>query len=85
MHCKAVVSTSVSSFLGKGGSTFFRSHTHSFPLADCEDQIHYKNKNSMKQYMHSLQYIRHSVLRIRSIIINCKVTLFFLPERNLDE
>lgn len=35
MHFKAVVSTFVSSSLGNRGSKFFRSHTHSFPVADC--------------------------------------------------
>jgi len=38
VHCKAEVSTFLSFFSGKAGSEFFRSHTQSFPLTDCDDQ-----------------------------------------------
>jgi len=60
MHCKAVVSTFVNSFLGKGGSKFFRSHTHSFPLSDYGDQmtgeIHYKRIKTLSNNTITLQY-----------------------------
>lgn len=39
MHCADMVSTFVSFCSGKAGSEFFRSHTQSFPLTDCNGQI----------------------------------------------